>query len=182
MNLPGYLNNINKEYIGIEGKLFLVSVKLIPFDEFPASAKLILQNELEADPVAQAALDILGIDDNEKRLEKFGLCRFGGFDDKADYNKDKKRLTPEYYDCGQRGSCPVEGKLCRFVQTENGYLTPREIEFIKLIAQDLADKQIADKLGISESTANTHRRNIQHKIGCNSKVGICRFAVEKRII
>lgn len=179
--IPGFLKKINKEYIGIDGELYYVEVNLIPFSEFPPEAVLILQKELDNDPLAQASLDILSIP-AKLRLQKFGLCRFGGFDNKADYNENENRMNPEYYDCGQRGKCPVEGKLCRFVQTENGYLTPREIQFIKLIAQDLADKQIADRLGISITTANTHRRNIQHKIACNSKVGICRFAVEKRII
>ena len=180
--IPPFLKNINKEYIGIDGQLYYVEVKLVPFPEFPAAAKLVLQKELDNDPIAQASLDILGKTDPDERLEKFGLCRFGGFDNKADYNEEQGRMNPEYYDCGQRKTCPVEGKLCRFVQTENGYLTPREIEVVKLIAQDLADKQIADHLNMSVDTARTHRRNIQHKIGCNSKVGICRFAVEKRII
>lgn len=108
------------------------------------------------------------------------MCRYGGFDDKADISKHTH--TTEYYDCGERGRCPVEGKLCKHVQAENGCLTPREIDVIKLIAQDLADKQIADMLNISVNTANQHRVNIKQKIGCNTKVGICRFAVEKRII
>lgn len=171
--IPPFLKNINKEYIGIDGELYYVQVNLIHFNDFPAEARLILQRELDNDPLAQASLDILKIEGEGERLHKFGLCRFGGFDNKADYNEQEGRMNVEYYDCGQRGQCPVEGKLCRFVQTANGYLTPREIEFIK---------QIADRLGISVTTANTHRRNIQHKIGCNSKVGICRFAIEKQII
>jgi len=180
--IPGFLKKINKEFIGIGGELYYIEVNLIHFSEFPADAKYFLQKELDNDPLAQASLDIIGIKEPEQRLHKFGLCRFGGFDDKADFNEAEKKLNPEYYDCGERGKCPVEGKLCHFVQTENGYLTPREIDVIKLIAQDLADKQIAYKLNMSVDTARTHRRNIQHKIGCNSKVGICRFAVEKRII
>ncbi len=180
--IPGFLKNINKEFIGIDGELYYVKVELVHFSEFPAEALYVLQKELNNDPLAEASLDILKIEDEKTRLHKFGLCRFGGFDNKADFNESENKHNPEYYDCGERGNCSVEGKLCRFVQTENGYLTPREIEFIKLIAQDLADKQIADRLGISITTANTHRRNIQHKIGCNSKVGICRFAIEKNII
>jgi len=180
MKLPEHLNNINREFIGIDGELYRVKVELIHFNEFEAKTLYSLQSQLDDDTIAQVSLDQLNIVGEKERLKKFTLCRFGGFDDKADVTKDSE--NHEYYDCGQRGKCPVEGKLCRHVEAENGYLTPREIDVIKLIASDLADKQIADKLNISVNTANQHRVNIQKKIGASSKVGICRFAVEKRIV
>jgi DNA-binding CsgD family transcriptional regulator len=180
MKLPENLNNINKEFIGIDGELYRVKVELVHFNEFEAKTKYQLQSLLDEDLLAQVSLDQLQIFDEEKRVHKFGLCRFGGYDDKADITSNCH--NHEYYDCGERGKCIVEGKLCKHVQATNGYLTPREIDVIKLIASDLADKQIADQLNISVNTANQHRVNIQKKIGASSKVGICRFAVEKRII
>jgi DNA-binding CsgD family transcriptional regulator len=181
MNLPENLSQLNKEFIGIDGELYRVKIELIHFNEFQARTLFELQSKLDEDTIAQVSLDQLGITEDKARLNKFGICRYGGFDDKADIKNDLS-TTHEYYDCGQRGSCMVEGKLCKHVQANNGYLTPREIDVIKLIANDMADKQIADKLDISINTANQHRVNIQHKIGCNSKVGICRFAIEKRIL
>ena len=180
MILPENLNAINKEFIGIDGELYRIKIELVHFNEFSSSTKYKLQSFLDSDLIAQVSLDQLGIIDDKERLHKFSICRFGGFDDKADITNSNH--TNEYYDCGFRGKCPVEGKLCRHVSTANGYLTPREIDVIKLIASDLADKQIADKLNISINTANQHRVNIQKKIGCSSKVGICRFAIEKRIL
>lgn len=182
MKLPLHLRHINDEFIGIDGKLFLIKVEMINFSDFPPEVLYKLQGELKKDLVAQAALDTLGIVGDDERLEQFGLCQFGGFDNQADFNHLEESINREYYDCGKRGSCPVEGKLCHHVKAENGYLTPQEIKFVKLITEDLTDKEIADRLDIALSTANTHRRNIQHKIGANSKVGICRFAIEKRII
>lgn len=180
MILPENLNKINKEFIGIDGELYRVKIELVHFNEFESSTLYKLQELLDADLIAQVSLDTINIKGEKPRLQKFGLCRFGGFDDKADITKTTE--NHEYYDCGQRGKCPVEGKLCHHVLAENGYLTPREIDVIKLIATDLADKQIADRLNISVNTANQHRVNIQKKIGASSKVGICRFAVEKRIV
>jgi DNA-binding CsgD family transcriptional regulator len=49
---------------------------------------------------------------------------------------------------------PVEGKLCKRIKVENGSLTSREIEIIKLIGQDKMDKEIADILDISLNTAH----------------------------
>ncbi len=180
MKLPEYLNSLNKEFIGIDGELHLINVEIVHYNDFPLEVLIELKSQLEADTLAQISLDQLGINAERARLMKYGLCRYGGFDNKADISGNVH--TTEYYDCGERGRCPVEGKLCKHVQAKNGCLTPREIDVIKLIAQDLADKQIADRLGISVNTANQHRVNINKKIGCNSKVGICRFAVEKRII
>ncbi len=180
MDLPEYLDNINHEFIGIHDNLYRIKVELIHFVDFDPSTKLELRSLLDKDLIAQVSLDQLGITDEDERLHKFGLCNYGGFDNKADVTKNSTQT--EYFECGHRGDCPVEGKLCKHIKTKEGFITPREIEVIKLIAEDLADKQIADRLGISVFTVNTHRRNIQHKIGCASKVGICRFAIERRII
>lgn len=180
MKLPENLDVLNKEFIGIDNELYRVKVELVHYNEFSSSTKLELQTQLDKDVIAQISLDQLGIEDDDERLKKFGLCMYGGFDNKADIKNQSS--NHEYYDCGQRGRCPVEGKLCKHVQAKHGYLTPREIDVIKLIAQDLADKQMADKLNISINTLTTHRVRIQKKIGSNSKVGICRFAIEKRII
>ncbi|MCF8349292.1 MAG: LuxR C-terminal-related transcriptional regulator [Bacteroidales bacterium] len=181
MKLPESLNFLNREFIGIDNQLYRLKVELVHFNEFQSRTLFELQAKLDEDMVAQVSLDTLGISDEKERLHKFGLCRFAGFDDKADINSDSSS-THEYYDCGQRGVCPVEGKLCKHVAAKHGHLTPREIEVIKLIARDLADKQIADSLSISINTAIQHRVNIQKKVGCSTKVGICRFAIEKRII
>ncbi len=180
MKLPEYLNPINKEFIGIDGELYRIKVELIHFNEFSSATLLDLQSQLDNDTIAQISLDQLNIMDEDSRLKKFGLCRLGGFDDKADITKSGQ--NHEYYDCGERGTCKVEGKLCKHVQAKNGCLTPREIDVIKLIAQDLLDKQMASILDISINTLSQHKVNIQKKIGSDSKVGTCRFAVEKHII
>ncbi|MFK5856566.1 MAG: helix-turn-helix transcriptional regulator [Bacteroidota bacterium] len=180
MKLPSHLDKINKEFIGIDGELYRIKMELVHFTDFEASTLYKLQSLLDDDLIAQVSLDKLEITDPDSKLQKFAICRFGGFDDKPDITDTEE--TNEYYDCGKRGSCPVEGKLCKHVDAENGYLTPREIHVIKLIAEDLPDKQIADRLNISINTVNTHRRRIAAKIGCDTKVGICRFAIEKRIV
>jgi PAS domain S-box-containing protein len=44
-------------------------------------------------------------------------------------------------------------------------LGKREVEVLTLIGQGLSSKAIAEKLFLSLHTVNTHRRNIQHKLG-----------------
>jgi DNA-binding NarL/FixJ family response regulator len=56
-------------------------------------------------------------------------------------------------------------------------LTLRELEVLKLIGKELSSNQIADMLGISVPTVETHRRNLMQKVGAKSVVGLILFAV-----
>lgn len=57
-------------------------------------------------------------------------------------------------------------------------LTKREKEILKLIAQGLTDKEIAEKVFLSALTVISHRKNILSKLGLKNKVEITRFALE----
>lgn len=50
------------------------------------------------------------------------------------------------------------------MDTGRGDLTPRECEVLRLIGQGLLNKQIADRLGISQRTIETHRKAISRKL------------------
>lgn len=53
--------------------------------------------------------------------------------------------------------------------TKMKQLTRRETEVGRYIIQDFSNKEIADKIGVSESTVETHRKHIKEKLGLNSK-------------
>lgn len=61
-------------------------------------------------------------------------------------------------------------------------LTPRESEGVKLIAEGLTGKQIAETLFISEKTVDRHRTNALDKLGLNDRVGLTRYAVRRGLI
>jgi DNA-binding NarL/FixJ family response regulator len=61
---------------------------------------------------------------------------------------------------------------------DNTFLTTREIEIIKLIAQEFTSQEIADKLFLSHFTIDTHRRNIINKLGVKNTAGLIRYAYE----
>lgn len=61
-------------------------------------------------------------------------------------------------------------------------LTNREIEIICLIEKEYGNKQIADKLFISERTVETHRKNIFRKTETQSIVGLIKYAYAHRIV
>lgn len=55
-------------------------------------------------------------------------------------------------------------------------LTDRELEILKLIATELSNVEIAQKLDISRRTVETHRKNIMKKVGVKNSVGLARYA------
>lgn len=68
------------------------------------------------------------------------------------------------------------------VEREDIPLTIREIEIIRLIALDLSNFEISEKLGISQRTVETHRRNLMQKLKVKSVVALLRYAVQHNII
>lgn len=65
---------------------------------------------------------------------------------------------------------------------EKAGLTPREIEIIKLIADEFSSAQIAEKLFISPRTVDTHRKHILEKIQCKTVVGLLKFAYANHLV
>ncbi len=61
-------------------------------------------------------------------------------------------------------------------------LTPRELEVLKLVAEELTNHEIADKLFISIRTVDTHRRNLMQKLGVKNTAGLVKYATKHDII
>jgi non-specific serine/threonine protein kinase len=57
-------------------------------------------------------------------------------------------------------------------------LTNRQLEIARLIAADLTNRQIADRLFLSERTVETHITNILNKLGLNSRIQLTRWFAE----
>ena len=56
-------------------------------------------------------------------------------------------------------------------------LTPREVEVLRLLAEGMSDREIADALSISERTAGNHVQHAMQKIGVDSRTAAAVFAV-----
>ncbi len=62
------------------------------------------------------------------------------------------------------------------------HLTGREIEILKLIAREFPSNQIADILFISMATVETHRRNLMHKLGVKTSIGMVKYAIKHGLV
>lgn len=61
-------------------------------------------------------------------------------------------------------------------------LSARELEVIKLIAQELSSSEIAERLFISTGTVENHRHNILQKLGVKNSIGIIKYALKYQLI
>lgn len=66
--------------------------------------------------------------------------------------------------------------------TESNEITPREREVLTLVAGGHSTKQIADQLGISIRTVETHRINMLKKLNVNNSAELIRKAYESGIL
>jgi predicted ATPase/DNA-binding CsgD family transcriptional regulator len=62
------------------------------------------------------------------------------------------------------------------------FLTAREIDVLRLLAQDLSNPQIAERLVVSRRTVDAHLRSIYDKLGVKSRDAAIRVAREQGII
>lgn len=160
--------------------VFCENCQLKPFEELPVSEANRLHDELDKDPRAIRGLAILGISDPVDQLRQYVFCRFGDFDKKPDIDEQGNTIH-EYWDCGQR-PCPADGILCKPPDVPGGRLTPTDLDIMRLIAEDIPSKQIADRRGTSLHTINTQCKKLAQKIGCYSQKGIASFAGRHNIL
>jgi DNA-binding NarL/FixJ family response regulator len=75
----------------------------------------------------------------------------------------------------QRGAAFMSGQLGR--KTIN--LTSREAEVLQLVAEGLANKQIAAELSISIKTVEKHRQQAMNKLNLHDVASLTRYAISK---
>lgn len=61
-------------------------------------------------------------------------------------------------------------------------LTPREREVLKLIADGMTNREIADELVLSLSTVQTHRLHIMEKLNLHNRTELVKYAIRRGLI
>lgn len=93
-----------------------------------------------------------------------------------------------------RGEAPISratatkilNELARQVQRDpeavaEEKLSPREQEVLQLITEGLTNKEIGNRLGITENTVKNHLKNILAKLHLENRVQAATFALQKKI-
>lgn len=63
-----------------------------------------------------------------------------------------------------------------------GLLTPREIDLVRMVAAGLRNREIGEKLFISEGTVKVHLHNIYEKLDIDGRMALSRYAREKGLV
>jgi len=82
-----------------------------------------------------------------------------------------RRLIRDHLERTRRGEAVPEDPL-----------TPREGEVVKLIAEGMSSREIADTLVISEKTVERHRSNVLEKLGMRDRVELTRYAIRRGLV
>jgi DNA-binding NarL/FixJ family response regulator len=78
----------------------------------------------------------------------------------------------------------LEGALRREAGSReaSGQLTAREIDLVRMVASGLRNKEIAQRLYITEGTVKTHLHNIYRKLQLETRVAVRQYAEDKGLI
>jgi DNA-binding NarL/FixJ family response regulator len=69
------------------------------------------------------------------------------------------------------------GRQCRAADSTIASLTDREFEVFELIGQGMSTREMADQMGLSPKTVETHRLHIREKLGLRSGAELVRRAL-----
>jgi ATP/maltotriose-dependent transcriptional regulator MalT len=61
-------------------------------------------------------------------------------------------------------------------------ITPRELEILELIASGLSNREIAERVNVSENTVKTHSRRVFDKLGARRRTQAVQMGKELRLI
>lgn len=151
--------------------------KTIKFEELnPLKRALIFEKLLSDD----AALNDLKELSQSEAIERFAFCIYGAADHEPDFCANGQLKDADNFICSN--NCMCLKWVSKNITIDGNRLTPKEIEVVTLLASDQPDKQIADDLGICESTLNTRKKHLFEKFNVYSKSGLITKAIANKII
>ncbi|MGM0595782.1 MAG: response regulator [Myxococcota bacterium] len=134
-----------------------------------------------------AKILIMSFHEEKKYVKQSFLVGAKGYFLKEDAIQSLVRAIKDIYKGGKYISPKVAGYVINgFISSTRkevkvSSLTTREREVLKLIGEAHTSKCIADRLGITTSTVNTHIKKIKAKTGKTSRTELVRLAIQEDI-
>jgi DNA-binding CsgD family transcriptional regulator len=149
----------------------------IKFEDLNPVKRALIFEKLLSDNVAIQDLKHLS---QAEAIERFAFCIYGAADHEPDFDANGNLKQADNFICSNNCQClKWESKN---ITIDGNKLTPREFEIVTLLASDKPDKLIAEELGITESTLNTHKKHLFDKFHVLSKSGLITKAICNKII
>jgi DNA-binding NarL/FixJ family response regulator len=132
---------------------------------------------------------ILSMYDDDEYVREITQAGASGYVLKRVATEDLVRAIHEVHRGASFLYPPIAAKLMDYVRrtqgTPNGEpeaLTPREREVLKLIAEGNTNQAIAETLGLSRKTVESHRANIMRKLDLHDVTDLVKYALRKGLI
>ncbi len=65
---------------------------------------------------------------------------------------------------------------------KHGGLSARELEVVRCVSLGLRNKEVADKLGVSEATVKNHLTSVYSKLGVSDRLELILYAIHNRMV
>lgn len=111
-------------------------------------------------------------------VRRFIKCNFGVYDNTIDIEATGA-FNFEFVSCPLRGECKWDGVLCN--PKFNSQLSARQLEVMQMCYQGIKDEEIAERLFISLSTIQNHRKAAYRKLGVHSMAEFIRYAASNNL-
>jgi len=161
-------------------RIMLLDVGLPGIDGISAIPKL-------RERAPEAAIVILTVFDDEEKIVRAICAGASGYLLKATAPEEIHRALREVL----AGGAPMNGRVAkrvlemfsRLAPKQNDYrLTEREQQILELMVGGFIKKEIADQLGLSVHTVDSHLRNIYGKLQVNTRTGAVAKAVREGLV
>lgn len=153
----------------------MVNGIVYPFEEIPKAFLDIVLRDMLSNKIALSSMKKSGINDVEAQLKHYISELYGAFDNHPDITADGILQPHEFVYSRKR-------KLKRTIELKHGELTEREIEVLTEIGLCKLDKEICEKLSISNDTLRNHKDNISRKAGTERKSPLAILAYKLNLV
>jgi DNA-binding NarL/FixJ family response regulator len=183
VRIPGGIEDNSLEIFIHNGELEVHYMKsTIPFEKLPEHLKDAFSQHMLANKAALKSLhDDFNLHDASDMLIQYIKCNFGNYDFVPDMDSEGT-IYPECWNCGKRGTCPGEGKVCGRIRGPKGLLSKCETEIFFMVVDGKFDKEIASFYDKSLATVITQLSDIRLKLDCNNRIEIMNYAIRRKLI
>lgn len=154
-----------------------------PLKEWPIRVIDMIMRDIDRHPGAEEALETIGLHKPIDKVNQYTICMYGELNMVPDFINFKRNASDAEFVqliCGNV-NCSYRGVLCNLIHAVGGQLTDREVIICQLLAENNSCQDIADALGISINTVNTHITNILPKVGVKNSKAVAAWAAKNLI-
>lgn len=182
IQIPGGLVDHDIEFFDVDSNTMAIykgSVK--SFEQLPISIHQMIWDYFKDNESIIDSLEEAGFMTYDEKIKKFTSCRFGGFDTVSDIKNSSINIS-EYFDCGHRGNCKMEGIVCSYPKYNEHTITPFELKIIKLLSTEMTLPAIADEMKVCANTLDNRKKVLFEKFKVLSRSRLVALAFRNNLI